>query len=521
VLRGARPLLPAVALLVGTALPAAHSQAPPAGGPPAVAPAPNVCLAGTGSFGWCGDGGAATRAKLARPHDVALAPDGSLIVADTANQVIRRVDPDGTIATIAGTGARGPAVSTRAGSARFAEPSGVAIDQDGSVLVADTGNDALRRIGVDGRVTTVVGQRLSGPTDVVVLGNGAYAVADTGNHRVIRVSARGGITALAGTRVHGLSGDGGPATGARLDSPTQLALSAAGLLIADTGNGVVRRVGADGMIATIAGRRSGAGSGTTPANRLELLEPRGVAAMPDGGIAISDAGRVWAVAADGAVAPLAGTGRPGFSGDRGAALSTRLDGVGQLALTPGGAIVLADSENDRLREVFTSGEARTIAGSDRPDVELAPVVTAPFLPRQATPPRKTYKYRSRRHSGVISFVTPQSVSGGGAPRRAKPSCATAATNYNWLKIRPFTKRLIFSTSRPVIIRFGTSVDAKVTSFAWRSGHRFGRRTVRIAAGRRSIRLRGTLRPGRYVAVIEGSDPKGARRCDSRSLKIMR
>lgn len=480
-----------------------------------------MCLAGTGSFGWCGDGGVATRAKLARPHDVALAPDGSLIVADTANQVIRRVDPDGTIVTIAGTGARGAAVPTRAASARFREPSGVAIDQDGSVLVADTGNDALRRIDVDGRVTTVVGRRLSSPTDVAVLGTNAYAVADTGNHRVIRVSARGGITALAGTGGRGLSGDGGPAIGARLDSPTQVALSAAGLLIADTGNGVVRRVGADGTIATVAGRPSGAGGGTTPAKRLELLEPRGVAAMPDGGIAISDAGRVWAVAADGAVRPLAGTGRRGFSGDRGGALSTRLDGVGQLALAAGGAIVLADTNNDRLREISTSGEAHTVAGSDRPDVELAPVVTAPFRPGQATRPRKAHTYKSRRHHGVTSFATPQSVSGGGAAGRRMPSCAAAATNYNWLKIRPFTKRLIFSTSRPVIIRFGTSVDAKITSFAWRSGHRFGRRSLRIAAGRRSIRLRGTLRPGRYVAVVEGSDPKGARRCDSRSLKIMR
>ena len=483
-----------------------------------------MCLAGTGSFGWCGDGRRATRAKLARPQDVAVAPDGSLITADTANQVIRRIDPDGTIATIAGTGARGAAVAARAAAARFREPSGVSIDQDGSVLVADTGNNALRRIDFEGRVITVLDKHLSSPTDVAVLGMGQYAVADTGNDRVVRVSARGEVSDLAGTGTRGFSGDGGAATRARLDRPTQLAPSAEGLLIADTGNQVVRRVSTDGTIATVAGRHSGT-RGPTPATRLELLEPRGVTPMPDGGIAVSDAGRVWAVAPNGSVRPLAGTGRRGFSGDQSAALSTQLDGVGQLALSAGGAIVLTDTDNDRLREVSASGGIHTIAGSDRPDVTLAPVVTAPFAPpfrpQQSKRPPKAHAYRRHRHSGGSDSSVPTNVSGGGAAGRRAPRCATAATNYNWLKIRPFTKRLIFSASRPVIIRFGTSVDATVTSFAWRSGHRYGRRTERIIAGRRRIHLRGALRPGRYVAVIEGSDPNGARRCDSRRLRVKR
>jgi sugar lactone lactonase YvrE len=487
----------------------------------AVAPAPNLCLPGTGSFGWCGDGSLATHAKLARPHDVAVAPDGSLIVADTANQVIRRVDPDGRIATIAGTGARGAAVPARAGSARFAEPSGVAIDLDGSVLVVDSGNDALRRVGVDGRVTTVLRGQLSDPTDVAVLGVGEYAVADTGNDRVVRVSARGGLFDLAGTGRPGFFGDGGPATAARLSSPTQLAPSAAGLLIADTGNGVIRRVDPNGTIVTVVGRPPGARPGVTPAQRLELFEPGGVAVLADGGIAVSDADRVWAVAVDGGVRPLAGTGRAGFNGDRGAALSTQLDEVGQLALTDGGAIVLVDTKNDRLREVSAAGDAGTVAGSDRPDITLAPVVTAPFRPRKARHSHKAphaYRPNHRLRVGGGGFAPPPSVSGGAGA----PSCAVGATNYNFLKIRPFTKRLIFSSSRPVVIRFSTSVDAKVTSFAWKRGRRYGRRTLRIAAGRRSIDLRGKLTPGRYVAVIEGKDPAGGvQRCDSRHLKVKR
>src|SRR4051794_5873711 len=138
--------------------------------PPAVDPSPNICLAGTGSLGWCGDGGPARKAKLAAPRDVAVAADGSLVVADTGNQVIRRIAADGTISTIAGFGVRGPAVPrVSARRARFRNPAGVAVDRDGSVLVADTGNHALRRVGLTGVVTTIAGHGLTRPTDVAVL----------------------------------------------------------------------------------------------------------------------------------------------------------------------------------------------------------------------------------------------------------------------------------------------------------------------------------------------------------------
>src|SRR3954465_11788379 len=100
-----------LALLVATgiAAPAVSSPAPDAPAPPDAAPSPNVCLRGTGSFGWCGDGRAAPRAKLAGPQDVTVAPDGSMVIADTRNQVIRRVTAAGIISTIAGAGVRGDA----------------------------------------------------------------------------------------------------------------------------------------------------------------------------------------------------------------------------------------------------------------------------------------------------------------------------------------------------------------------------------------------------------------------------
>jgi hypothetical protein len=522
-------LLPAVLLLATTALASGRSAPPRPPSPPDAAPAPNVCLVGTGSFGWCGDGGRATNAKLARPLDVAAGAGGSLIVADTANQVIRRIGSGGRIATIAGSGASGPAVPrTRAASARFSDPSAVAIDQDGSVLVTDTGNGALRRIDGQGTVTTIGRQAFfSAPSDIAVVGTRKYAVADTGHDRVVLVSADGRVEPLAGGGGRGFSGDGGPATQAKLSGPTQISPSAAGLLIADAGNGVIRRIGLDGIIVTVAGRSPGALPVGTPAARLKLVRPTGVAATADGGFVISDVGRVWAVAPDGTVRPLAGTGQPGFNGDSGMALSTRLDRPRQLAVGPDGAILVADTDNDRIRRISVAGATETVAGSDEPNIELAPVVPAPLrrlhvtpIPTNAPRPRcvrsRSCRYRVR---GRYSFGSdnPSSVTGGGG---STPGCVRGETSYNYLKIRPYTRRLIRSASRPVIIRFGTSVDARVTSFAVRRGTPYGRRTRQVVAGPRTIRLRGTLSRGSYVAVIEGEDKTGVRRCDSRKLRIV-
>jgi hypothetical protein len=482
-----------------------------------------VCLPGTGSFGWCGDGGRATRAKLARPFDVALAPSGALIVADTLNQVIRRIDASGRIATIAGFGTRGDAVRrTSAAAARFREPSGVAVDEDGSILVADAGNNAIRRIRLDGTVSTLVDDGLSNPTDIVVLGGGRYAVADTGHSQVVFLSSTGVITPLAGTGESGFSGDGGPAVRARLNGPTQLSLAATGLLIADTRNRVIREVSSDGTIATVAGHGdSSPSSSGTPATRVSLEAPAGVAATADGGFVLSDLRRIWAVSPAGDVQSIAGTGEPGFNGNTGIAVSMRLDHVAQLAVDPTGAVLVADTNNDRIRRIAPTGLATTVAGSDRPSVVLAPAVGAPFEGSPAPPSPPSERYDSRRHRRGRTLAVPTgggAVEGGGATRRP---CASPTTTFNYLKIRPYTSTLIRSAARPVTIRFGTSVDARITSFAWRSGRRHGLRTQRVPAGPRTIRLRGALPPGRYVAVIEGTNRDGLRRCDSRRLRIVR
>jgi sugar lactone lactonase YvrE len=483
--------------------------------PPAVSPSPSVCLPGTGSFGWCGDGGPATRAKLTRPRDVAVANDGSLIVADTQNQVIRRIDADGTIETIAGHGVRGGA-SRRVAAARatFRDPGGVAIDSDGSVLVADTGNHALRRIDASGQVTVVAGG-LSNAADVVVLPDGGYAVSASGHDRVTRVSADGRLSPLAGTGRRGFSGDGGAALEARMNRPTALAVTTGGLLVVDSGNRVARLIGSDGIITTVAGRAPGAQAGPTPATALRLKTPRGVAGTPDGGFVVDDNALVWAVGPDGSVRAVAGTGEPGFNRDAGDALAIRVDHPAQLATGPDGAILIADTRNDRIRGVTSTGQTHTVAGSDRPDVKLAPVVQAPFraLPVPLPPSQRRQVYE------------PPLTGGDRAPPRARrraPKCSRGTTTANYLIIQPYSRKLIRSVTSPVVIRFGTSVDTSVRSYAWRrDGNTFGETRKRAIAGSGKVKLHGTLEPGKYVAVIRGRSAGGIRSCDARKLRVVR
>jgi hypothetical protein len=360
--------------------------------PPPVAPSPNVCLRGTGSLGWCGDGGPATRAKLARPGDVAVAPDGALVVADTQNQVIRRIDTAGVITTIAGTGARGRAPgSVSARRATFRYPRGVAVDGDGSVLVADSGNDALRRIDGSGWVTTIAAG-LRGVADVVVAAPGEYLVAAAGEDRVVRVSADGTKTPLAGSGRRGFSGDGGPADRARLDAPSALAVSADGLLIADTGNGVVRLVAPDNRISTVAGRPPAAAPGPTQATRVALGRPLGVTATPDGGFVVGASALLWQVAPGGVAHVLAGTARPGFNTDSGTALSTRLEPT-QLAL---GATARSCWPT---RATIASGASRWAGWRRSRAADARACGWLPSCSRRSSPPRGR---RARPHSGAAA-----------------------------------------------------------------------------------------------------------------------
>ncbi len=200
--------------------------------------------------GYSGDGAAAVFARLGHPEGVARDSAGGLYIADTENHVVRRVSPDGTIETVAGKGV--PGYTGDGGPARnalFNEPRGVSVDSLGRVYVADTSNNAIRRIGLDGRVETVLGG-LWWPSRAVAGENGEVYIADTNNHRILRRSETGALTTIAGTGIRGFSGDGGPAVDAQLSEPTDVALDTAGnIYVADRGNNLVRKLTRAGTVA--------------------------------------------------------------------------------------------------------------------------------------------------------------------------------------------------------------------------------------------------------------------------------
>jgi hypothetical protein len=303
-------------------------------------------FAGTGAAGMGGDGGAAGAAALNQPEDVAWLADGSVLVADTLNHRVRRIWPSGIIATVAGSGT--PGFSGDGGPATSA--------------------------------------RLTRPSDVEPTADGGFLIADRGNRRVRKVSAGGTIVTVAGTGVAGASGDGGPATSARLDEPTAVAtMPDGGYLIADAGSDRVRAVTQGGTISTAAGGAGGGGGGDDdddddededdgpggtgdggPATSARLLAPAGVAAAPGGGFLISESEghRVRLVSPAGTITSVAGTGTSGFSGDGGAGTSAQLFRPARISATPDGGFLVADSGNGRVRKVSAQGSIATVAGGE-------------------------------------------------------------------------------------------------------------------------------------------------------------
>ena len=214
-------------------------------------------VAGTGTAGYSGDGGDATAAELDGPRTLAFDSDGNLYITDSLNNVIRKVGPSGTITTVAGTGTAG--YSGDGGDATAAElnqPWGVTLDASGNLYIADTLNNVVRRVNTSGTITTVAGTGTPGNT-----GNGGPAtsallnmprglavthgnlyIGDEANCQVRRVDGSGTITAFAGTGACAFSGDGGPATSAGTN-PLGIAVDAQGnIYIADSANSRVRKV---------------------------------------------------------------------------------------------------------------------------------------------------------------------------------------------------------------------------------------------------------------------------------------
>ena len=250
--------------------------------------------------------GPATGAQLRNPQKIALGPDGSLYIADSGNNRIRRVGLDGIITTVAGTGTEGfSGDEGPATQAALFSPQGIAVGPDGSLYIADSLNNRIRWVGPDGTITTVAGgeitgilgdggpailANLSGPRGVALGPDGGLYIADQTHGRIRRVGPDGIITTVAGTGSPLSSGDGGPATEAGVFGAADIAIGADGsLYIAEPFGHRIRRVGPDGIITTVAGTGIEDFSGDEgPATKAQIGTPNGIAVGPDDTVYISD-----------------------------------------------------------------------------------------------------------------------------------------------------------------------------------------------------------------------------------------
>ncbi len=259
-------------------------------------------LAGNGTVGYSGDGGAAASAEMFSPTRTAVDRSGNVYIADASNDVIRMVAPGGNISTIAGnvctateTTPCGAGYAGNGGAATAAQlnyPLGVVVDSAGNLYIADSNNNVIREVS-GGTISTVfISVHLNDPVDVAVDSANNLYIADINNSRIVKVTSAGVATIFAGNGTAGFSGDGGPASKAQLSYPTGVAVDGAGdVYIADTLNQRIRKVGSNGTITTIAGtgQQGYAGDGG-PASVATFSSPRGIAVDSSGTLYVADTG---------------------------------------------------------------------------------------------------------------------------------------------------------------------------------------------------------------------------------------
>ena len=344
-------------------------------------------VAGNGSASSSGDGGSATGAGINFPAAVAVDGAGNVIIAETKGHKIRRVDSTGTISTLAGTGTSGfSGDGGSASSSLLSDPYGVAVTSAGDVLIADTWNDRIRKVS-GGTITTVVGPipgvfccnddgvagtnaNTSAPGDAVSFGGNVY-FTDTAHNRVVRINPDGTVLTIAGVNIPGFSGDGGPATSAKLNLPQGIAADSAGnLFISDTANHRIRKISTAGVITTVGGTGvkgyTGDGGAATSA---QLGDPYGIAVDGAGNVYFADAGndRIRKIDSGGTISTVAGSGivgagSRGMSGDGGPATSAHLNNPRGIAVDSAGNLFIADTRNSKIRKVNTAGIISTFAG---------------------------------------------------------------------------------------------------------------------------------------------------------------
>jgi sugar lactone lactonase YvrE len=300
----------------------------------------------------------------------------SWLASETASHSIRKITPDGSVGTLAGSPWIVGKVDSTGPAARFNNPEGLAADSLGNAYVADAYNNAIRKIDPAGKVTTIAGDgirgnsdgvgqfaRFSNPQGVAVDATGNVFVADLGNHLIRKIDPAGIVSTLAGIASIAGSQDG-PIGVATFNYPKNLAVDGVGnIYVADTGNSTIRRISPSGMVSTLAGTAGASGSADGIGTAASFNQPTGIAADMNGNVFVADsAGNTIRKIAPGAiVTTLAGT-----AGTRGSK-----DGIGAdasfavpygLSTDAEGNVYVADPADGTIRKITQSGAVTTVAG---------------------------------------------------------------------------------------------------------------------------------------------------------------
>jgi sugar lactone lactonase YvrE len=356
-------------------------------------------VAGNGTGGLQGDGGAPAAARLSYPSEAVVAPDGALYLAQFSTSAltpvysaVRKVQSN-VISTMAGNGWIGfSGDGGQVADAQFDRPAGMAVDTAGNLYVADSYNNRIRRIAPDGVVTTVAGSGsgctascstaagvrdgqlastalLYRPTNVAVDAAGNLYISDSLHRRIRMVDAATGlISTIAGTGNSGWQADGVPAASTNVSAPQGLVVSADGTTVtfADSTDRRIRQFTVGGAITTIAGTGASAYADGDAVTTAKFINPLDVVFGPDGSLYIADgSGNRVRRLSNGVVSTVAGTGTSGVSGDNGPATAARLNSPASLAVDPAGQLYEAEINvaSGLVRRVDRNGVITTVAGT--------------------------------------------------------------------------------------------------------------------------------------------------------------